>query len=570
MQKGMSKLQVRAEVLMMLQQLSLFDDVPKSEIDTYLAKLQISENIDDVLEILLKELSRSDLKKSQLIAYFLVELGSLEKLKDGLWNYIKDPVTSDTLKDLAGVILKSLGDDSSPEELLSYLNNPDELVDQETQKLLEIASMNPEAQIDFLDFLFSLPDNEQINLINSMQDDFTNKHLANVFIPALESNPSQNLSVVIINALGQIRSPYAVACLNDINKYSRNESLKKLAKKNLNLLKLSGINLEQALKEPLGMEICKISNIYNCYASIIDGAGNQGIIVSRKKDNGDILTFSTVINDIDGIIDCFGFYGISNDDYIRIINKFQGELAAVPVSPEYCKYKLLQSEHVNKTLNNPIRYEYLSWKSLLSDIEPISIEAIAKNLPIWSDKKFVESTDILFSHPEFKYWFLGEDHSAFLKDFLAEILQDVLENRDSFINKPDNFLNRLEEKVNFAIPKVFNNSLIILYKLRLTEVAYLFDIQDVELLRNVAASVAMQLREVNKPDNNILFFVYILKKSVIEHLLRYQYRLNQKIAPAHKSLWKKKEKQDDIDFDSHDLNEIINILIKTWEKETND
>jgi hypothetical protein len=360
MQKGMSKLQVRAEVLMMLQQLSLFEDIPKVETDKYLAQLQSFENIDDVLEILLKELARSDIKKSQIIAYFLVELGNLEKLRDGLWDYIKDPATSDNLKDLASVVLKSLGDNSTPEELLSYLNDPQELVDKETQKLLEIASVNPEAQIDFLDFLFSLPPDEQVNLITSMKDDFTNKSLANVFIPALESNPTEDLSAIIIDALGKIRSPYAVSCLSDIVKYSNNEKLKKLAHKNLSLLKISGINLEQALKEPLGNEICKISDIYKCYASIIDGAGNQGIIVSRNKDNGDILTFSTVINDTEGIVDCFGFYGISPDDYTKIVNKFQYELAAVPISPEYCKYKLLQAEHISKTNNTFIRYEYLS------------------------------------------------------------------------------------------------------------------------------------------------------------------------------------------------------------------
>ncbi|MDD3013221.1 MAG: hypothetical protein PHC34_05910 [Candidatus Gastranaerophilales bacterium] len=570
MQKRMSKLQVRAEVLMMLQQLSLFEDAPKVEIDKYVAQFQSSENIDDILEILLKELGRSDIKKSQIIAYFLVELGNLEILRDGLWNYIKDPAISDDLKDLSGVILKSLGDESSPEELLSYLNSPDELVDKETQKLLEIASVNPEAQIDFLDFLFSLPLDEQINLINSMKDDFTNKYLANVFVPALESNPSENLSAIIIDALGQIRSPYAVSCLNDIVAYSNNENLKKLAKKSLNMLKISGIDMEQALKIPLGTEICNISGIYNCYASIIDGAGNQGIIVSRMKDNGDILTFSTVINDIEGIIDCFGFYGISQDDYTRIINKFQGELAAVPVSPGYCKYKLLQAEHINKTLNNAIRYEYLSWKSLLSDVDAISIEAVAKNLPVWSNSTYLDDTNTLFSHPEFKYWFLGDDHSAFLKSFLSDILQDVLKNRDNYINDSDGFLNLIENKINNAIPKVFNNNLIILYKLRLTEVAYLFDIQGIEFLRNIAASVAMQLRKVNEPDCSVLFFEYIMKKSVIEYVLRYQYRLDQKVAPVHKSFWKKKEQADDIDFDSQELKGIIDILVTAWRKEEND
>lgn len=570
MQRGMSKLQVRAEVLLMLQQLSVYDDVPKSEIDKHLSQLKVSENVDEVLEILLKELARSDLKKAQIIAYFLAELGTLERLKDGLWEYIKDPNLSDELKDLAGVILKALGDNSTPEELLSYLDNPDELVDKETQKLLELASVNPEAQIDFLDFLFSLPDDEQVSLISSMKEDFTNQHLANVFVPALESKPSDTLSMMIIEALGGTRSPHSVSCLNDITIYSNNGNLKKLAKKSLNMLKISGINIDNALNDICKNEICKTTKIFKCYASIIDGAGNQGIIVSRKKDNGDILTFSTVINDVEGIIDSFGFYGISKDDYTRIIKKFRGELAAVPVSPEYCKYKLQQAERINKTLNTQICYEYLCWKSLISDVKPITIDSIAVNLPVWSSSNYVDSSDILFSHPEFKHWFLLEDHSAYLKGFLADILQDILNNKASYINGPDKFLSHLENKVNQAVTVVFDNDLIVLYKLRLVEVAYLFDIQGIEFLRNIAASVAMSLRELKAPVNNVLFFEYLLKKSIVEHLVRYQYSLEQKVAPVHKSMWKSQQQTDIIDFDSQEIREIIDILDVAWRKEEND
>jgi hypothetical protein len=570
MQKGISKLQIRAEVLMMLQQLSDFDDIPKSELEKCLTQINSYNNLDSVLEVLLKELPRSEFKMMQVIAYFLVELGTLEKLKDQLWEYIKDPASSDVLKDLSGIILKSHGDTSTPDELLSYLENPDELVDSETQKLLEIAAINPEAQIDFLDFLFSLPPDEQINLVNSLKEDFSNKHLANVFIPVLESNPSEELSSVIVESMGEIRSPYAVSCLNDIIEYSKSENLRKLAKKSLQMLKISGIDLQESLTLQLGAEVCANSKIYKCYASIIDGAGNQGIIISRKKDNGDILTFSTVINDQDGILDCFGFFGISNNDYVRIIKKFQGELAAVPVSPEYCKCKLIKSEKINKTNNIPIRYEYLSWKGLICDVEPLKIDKIFKDISHWVEPVYFGALGVIFSHPELKYWFLGEEHSDYMKKFLAEILQDILQNQSNYVLDRTTLLKYLDNKVKSAIPEIFNPDLINIYEKRLSEVAYLFDIQGIELLRNIAASIAVQLKEQKDQASQVMFFDYILKKSIIEHIIRCQYKQEQNTSTKTASLWGKKDKTENRESIVYNLTDIIDILNNEWRKEEND
>jgi len=117
--RELSKMQIRAEVLMILQKLSAFDEVPKAEIDKYCEKLKSIENRRFVIEVLAKELSRVEYKKGQVIAMFLSEIATLDLLKDQLWAYIKDPSSSDSLKDLSGIILRNLGDNSDPEEFLS-------------------------------------------------------------------------------------------------------------------------------------------------------------------------------------------------------------------------------------------------------------------------------------------------------------------------------------------------------------------------------------------------------------------------------------------------------------------
>ena len=62
--------------------------------------------------------------------------------------------------------------------------------------------------------------------------------------------------------------------------------------------------------------------------------------------------FSVVINDLDGIIDCFGFNDISKADFSKIIGRFEQYAERIEVLPEYCKYMLDNGEMINKMNNN--------------------------------------------------------------------------------------------------------------------------------------------------------------------------------------------------------------------------
>ena len=294
--RELSKLQIRAEITLMLQKLSSFDEMSKELQFKCIAKLNSIKNNNYVVEILAKELKKVDYQKGQIIAFFLQELGTLENLSEILWSYIKSPDSPDELKDLSGIILKNLGDDTDPEHFLNYLENPKAIVDKETKKLLEVASINPEAQIDFLDFLFSLPENEQVNLINSLQEDYSSEYIVNVITPAFESRFIPHMDELLIENLGESRSDRAVPALNDIILYSKDEKLKKKAKISLNLLKLSGINIENKKFSYKNDELEKNSELYEFYTSIPDGMGNQAIIASRIKPNGDILIQADVAN----------------------------------------------------------------------------------------------------------------------------------------------------------------------------------------------------------------------------------------------------------------------------------
>lgn len=557
--RDLSKLQIRAEVLFMLQQLSSLDEMSKDQQDSCLNKLRSIRDVEYVIEVLVKELSRVDYKKGQIISLFLQELGDLESLKDVLWSYIKSPKSSDELKDLAGVILKTLGDETDPEEFLNYLEDPKAIVDKETEKLLEVASVNPEAQIDFMDFLFSLPEAEQINLFYSLKDDYSNENIVNVAVPALEANPSPLLEEELIKILGETRSCRAVPALNDVLKYSDDEHLKKLAQKSLSMLRLSGVDVNQESLCPSVSPITKMSDIYECHTNIVDGIGNQGFIISRKKPNQDILMMNVVINDVHGILDCFGFYGISKHDFSRIIEKFQEMTTRLFISPEYCKLRLEEAEKINKENNLPIPYEYAAWKTLISDIstDKNDFEKLAKN---WVSKDLINETTLLYKFPDFQHWFFEEEDHPLIRDILANLLKEVCEKKEYFLNNQNELKVWFDSNINNFAANVFDDEIKNVYKNRLLDIAYLFNFQELNLFRNIAASLAWCITPENSYNiKTVPFFREMIKRTILECLIRYQYKLNQETPEASIIKKKQQEKAPKVEADV-DLTDIINLL----------
>lgn len=560
--RDLSKLQIRSEVMLMLQHLNALDEMPKEQQDNYLNKLRSIKDINYVVEILVKELSRADYKKGQLISFFIQELGDLDSLKDILWSYIKSPRSSDDLKDLAGIILKSLGDQTDPEEFLNYLEDPKAIVDKETQKLLEVASVNPEAQIDFLDFLFSLPENEQINLVSSLKEDYSSEYLVNVIAPALEAKPSIKLEEELIKILGETRSQLAVPVLNDILKYSKNEIIKKHAQKSLNMLKLSGVKINQENQNPVISQITKTSDIYECHTNIVDGIGNQGFIISRIKPNMDILMLNVVINDVHGILDCFGFYGISKQDFSRIIEKFQEVSTRFLVSPEYCKLRLEEAAKINKENNLPISYEYAAWKSLISDVSALEND-FEKLYKQWISKDLIHETAILYKFPDFQHWFFEEEDHTFISEIIPILIKEISEKKEYYINNKNELKIWLESNINKLFSKVFNDEIKNIYKNRLLDLAYLLHYQGLELFRNIAASLAWCITPENSYDiTTVPFFREMMKRTILEGFIRYQYKLNQYPYETSNIKKPKETKSSKILTDSDDLLEVIKILCK--------
>jgi len=560
--RDLSKLQIRAEVVLVLQKLCSLPEISRELQDKATNKLRSIKDADYVVEVLAKELSKADYRKGQVIANFLQELGNLELLKDILWSYVKAPNSSDELKDLASVILKNLGDQTDPEEFLNYLEDPKAVVDKETQKLLEVASINPEAQIDFLDFLFSLPEQEQINLVTSLKEDYSSENLVNIIVPALDAHCSQKLEEELVKILGETRSILAVEPLQDVVNYSQNEFLKKHAQKSLKMLKLAGINIEQQNQGIYRSKITQSSEIYECHTNFVDGVGNQGFIISRIKPNFDVLMLNVVVNDVHGIIDCFGFYGISKSDFKRIIQKFQETSTRTEVSAEYCKFRLKEAEKINKRNNMPIPYEYASWKSLISDVEPLCID-FAELSKQWVSQDLINETALLYKFPDFKHWFIEEDDFPKINGIFDNFVKEILKNKQDFMKNKEKLDKWMENSINLIFDEIFDEECKNIFKNRMLDVMYLLNLQELSLFRNIAASLAWAITPENSYNlKTVPFFREVMKKTVLECLIRYQYTLENPPETV-QGIGKSKQETPESVSDEENITEIIKLLIST-------
>lgn len=425
-----SKLFIRSEVLAVMNYLSTVESPSKQDKLKQIKRLQNIEDQETVLKILVKELQRASSSRNlQIITELLMELGELDVIQEPLWALIENAKTEDDVKDSANLILRHLGDEADPNLYLDYLDDPAGLINRETERMLEISTRNPEAQIDFIDFIFSLPVDEQGNLIRSLKDDYPLEYLQSLLIPALMAHPPLETQELILLTLGDIRTKQCALFLHDYQHWFAEDALlSKAHKKAVNALRLAGLYREEQFeqyREDLKQvhALTEQSKLYQCFATIPDGIGNQGIVISRERENGDVTMMSVAVNDMHGIIDCFGFYELSKADFQKLTEKFHEESTKIHAPAVYCLQKLQQAEQLNHQNQFRIPYEYTCWKILLDDLlnmQPVNLiqQSLERSNPQW-----YQASVNLYHHPDFGTWFLEEgDHAV-----VTNVLEDVLE-----------------------------------------------------------------------------------------------------------------------------------------------
>ena len=527
----MNKIQIKAEVLATIAALATSAQ-PNSAL---LTELKMIEDKKTVLDVLIKELVNAPEQKALLICWLLTELIDKDTLNNELWDVIKSPEYNDHIKMIAFNMLKDLGNKIDYDVISGYFEQFNELINKETKELLDTAIMNPEAQIDFMDFLNAINDGDKIILIKSLEEDYSHDALANILIPVFIFYMNTEVGNTALDILGRSKSQLAYHALENAKTYAP-ENLQAKISKAVSELKMGGIRVDKT--EEFYKNILKESKPYKTYVSFPDGHGNMAIIFSRIRENKSLQFLAIVINPRYGILDSFGFNTMTERDFYKIVDKFYNYQEKYEVSPGFVKYLLRQAEENSHINQEPIPYEYICWQSILLDIEPEKPEI---NL----DKKELNQKDIdkLCLNDYVQNWFFDEITSEEFKIFIDKLSAEFKSNNfnvdlDKFI--ADNFDSIYTAKELAYKLITFNIS------------AYLRYLKGDKELAQILYSLG----------SNYAFLTNIVRKSIYEYYVGKRYILkNQRKAS---NIFEKRMQPRVDDFQLLQLDMIISSIEARW------
>lgn len=494
----LNKIQIKAEILTILSKLQTSLDA--AVVEEMLTTLYAQEDKTIILDILTKELRKANEQKSVLICYLLLKLCDQKMIEDALWQTLKNPAVQDCTKSVILNVLKELGNKVEYEKIDEYFENPDEVIDADTKKLLQTAIINPEAQIDFLDFLNSLSDIDKKLLVQSLGDDYSSDNLANILNPLVLYNPDSELGRISIDILGTTKSQLALFTLEEALKFVEDEVTVALIKRNISKLKISGVREENAVdfyKSILS------SKPYASYTSYPDGHGNQAVIFSRERENDLIQMVALVINDTYGLLDCFGFNEILKTEFERIIDKFYSKEERTYLDAYVIKKILTDAEKLTRKVGGQISYEYICWKTLFSDIEidPVPIELTLKS-NYKQETLLDETLHEIFMMDFIQKWFFDTENCEEFKFMILELNNKIIQNDFTF---------DLEAVIKLKSAGIFSSEQKRLLDKRILMSAYLKHLSGKHEDAQVLYSLYLNEKDKNKLAKNII------RKSIYEY-----------------------------------------------------
>lgn len=466
-------------------------------IDDYVDTVQLLDAQSDkktIVKILYKELYNLKTEDGTSICFLLERYAEKEELTKRLWELLKNNMVANNVKIVAVNFLRGLQTDWTIDTGDEILNN--EILDADTRKLLDNAIINPEIQIDFLDFLTSISSNDKITLINSLGEDYTNDALANILIPVFLSQPDSETGKAALNLLGESKSQLAFHALNSALEFV-GDNIKPLVKKNLSILKLAGIREDNS--HEFYKQILSESKPYKACATFPDGHGNQALIFTRITPQNKIRFMAVVVDDYHGIRDCFGFYEISQFECDKIIERFYKNEKEINLTPKALKTILFNAEKISKQNANNwlLPYEYICWKNILNDIEADNRtyeEILADNL----SRRTNVNLENVFNMDFADKWFLNAGYSD---EFEALISNG----------------NITDETISAEIDKIFYSEEKEIWTNRLLTAAFL------ELQNNGKDNAEQLYSLYYNEELKQQFFKTILKKSIYEYYVNLKF-----------------------------------------------
>lgn len=540
---SLSKLQIRAKVLSVIAEIKTTENYNRENLDLFTKNLEEIDDRQALFDIFIKEYIKMEEKAYTFSACLLKNLVPVDYINDKALESLKSTTLSDDAKYKLVQLLRIAGGSCNYNDLPAYFENPEEILDMETKKLLENAIFNPEAMLDFLDFISAVSKRDRSLLLNSLKQDYRGDELANIVYPILYSNFEDDFILEAIDLLGESKSSLALNPFEYLINTSNNEEVVNACKTGLKKLRLAGATAEKA--EAYFRNIIKDSKPAEFFTTIPDGNGNQALLTSRLNKTGSYSLAAIVINDTLGVIDCFGFYNISENEFVKVIEKFYKSEGRYNVNPSYIKTRI--NEAVKLTIENKrtFPYEFICWCPLTCDVAPLNTtieEDVNSNSKIEETKKDI-LLDLLTKDYTLR-WFITPNENKNIKD-----LTDYIYNQDNL--DVEDLNKEIKNKINDIFDE--NNSKI--WNSRITNLIYLLRNKQLEKEANIFYTM-LKTEDLYK-----IFKQVLVQRSIFSYFI--SIKENQKDSFFSSNIFKKKNTNEP-KYDIKKINSIIDKLKRSW------
>lgn len=171
------------------------------------------------------------------------------------------------------------------------------------------------------------------------------------------------LGAAVVDALKEKRNPAAAAALAAISEESLSVETRKRALRAVRAMQFAGIRA-------VPFRAFAIGPVYSSVVSTIDGAGSRMVWIARERPQGKhLLVVYLMINDREGIKDCFGCANATREEYevrLRALRDLK-EVAVREMEFEYCVELVRDALACNQQEDIPVPPAFLMLMDIFSD-----------------------------------------------------------------------------------------------------------------------------------------------------------------------------------------------------------
>jgi hypothetical protein len=361
---------------------------------------------DYVVPVCLSKLREGDEELAAVICYALEYVNDFS-LVEPLMEMLILPNISDKIKARIISVLIHYGIDASELPISAIIKDFDKIAQDSLLEMLDDINEDyfliPYILEDFEEF----PSDMKIVHLRDIGNQKNEKA-----IPLLEIIASINDVAVAqeaVKALGKIKSGKSLFVLNKIINKHENDIVKKVAFRESQRLKFSGVQLEV---EPLRLKLGEPKKII---LSSIDGLGSRTLWIAWKNPivKRRLCCMNVLINTELGIKDCWGISQITTREFNSSVKELSRSTVVTECEMDYALLLLRNALYCNQQNNVDLPYQFYFWKHLLQQqynlnpmyykpvFEGYDLKAIAEN------EEYIKETYNLLNYKLYSDWFIA-------------------------------------------------------------------------------------------------------------------------------------------------------------------